>query len=121
LWARHHELIDTARQFDLTSVEAVGGKLRLIRDKTHFHLDEAGVHAPHLIWSQASLTQVELDTALELSFEIICQLHLKLRGEPFELPHYDGLDAKSVAELAFSSGCLSTNVKPNPTFDQIIG
>lgn len=121
LWDRHHHLIETSFQSQLASVEAVSRKLKLIRDKTHFHLDEAGVIAPHVIWQQASLSQDELDIALSLTFEIVCLLHRELRGEPFELPHYDGLDARLTAELAYSYGCLSTNVKPNPTIDEIVG
>lgn len=73
-------------------------KLRLIRDKTHFHLDRIGVRDPEAIWAQADITWDKLERALEAGYAILDFLHEKLRGSKFPLPDYDGSDAAKAAK-----------------------
>jgi hypothetical protein len=87
-------------RIDLGAIRSVGEKLKVIRDKTHFHLDLIGVLAPKSIWHDANITHDQFDAALSSSFNIIGELHFLIMGKPFETWNYDGSDAKVIAEHA---------------------
>ena len=86
---------------ELADIVSVALGLKLLRDKTHFHLDPVGVRDPDAIWSAASITQDQLDNVLQISFQVVCFLHELIRGQKFDLPNYDGTDAKRAAETAY--------------------
>src|SRR3990170_3943715 len=46
--------------FDLNNLDIVADKLKIIRDKTHFHIDRIGVLRPEDVWKSANLTGAEL-------------------------------------------------------------
>jgi hypothetical protein len=89
-----------ARQADKLVIEMMGGKLQIIRDKTHFHLDKKGVCSPTDVWKNASINRDDLMQAISVSFEFICVLHSDILGRKFELPNYDGSDATVFAQAA---------------------
>lgn len=90
----------------LTNIDKIRPKLRLIRNKTHFHLDRKGVQNSSKIWKQADITYALLIAAITDAFSIICDMHLTVYGTSFELPDYDGSDATRVAELAYNERIL---------------
>jgi hypothetical protein len=85
---------------DLEPVRVVGKGLRLIRDKTHMHLDEVGVMIPAEIWNTADITHDQFDGALSLSLVVIKDLYRIIRNENYESWEYDGADARVIAEHA---------------------
>ena len=94
---RHPRLVDRTR---LLSIGNVVPKLKVIRDKTHFHLDPVGVVDPLSIWRIANITWNEIDAALSDSFETLRSLYRHLVGRERELQEYDDADAKLIAAFA---------------------
>jgi hypothetical protein len=99
LCANHHVL--------LGNVRIVEKKLKLIRDKTHLHLDVRGVMEPKKLWKEAGLTREELEKAIDASLRLLCALHKEIRGAEFHVPYYDGSDARRIAEHAYKYDLLS--------------
>lgn len=98
----------------LKNINEIEPKLRLIRDKTHFHLDQKGVRNPSEIWKHAGISGTLFGAAIDDAFSIISDLHLALLGAKFELPQYDGTDATRVAEAAYNQRLLQGQWKdPN--------
>jgi hypothetical protein len=95
-------------------VRAIERKLKLIRDKTHFHLDKRGVRDPRSIWREAGLTGKQLEDAIDASLRLLCVLHKEIRGTEYPLPYYDGTDARKIAEHAYEHGLLSTGKSVDP-------
>lgn len=89
-------------------------RLRLIRDKTLFHLDKRGVKYPRGVWKEAALTGKELQDAFDASLRLLCLLHKVIRGAEYLLPYYDGSDATKIAEHAYKHGLLSTGEPVDP-------
>jgi hypothetical protein len=90
----------------LARIKEVQPKLQLVRDKTHFHLDRKGVRDPSAVWKKADISFELLEAAINDAFYIICEMFRALHGTSFELPSYDGSDAKRVAELAYNNKLL---------------
>jgi hypothetical protein len=84
----------------LGHIRAIAKGLRLIRDKTHFHLDARGVLEPSAIWKEANITGRQFDEALDAGFRLLCHLHKRIKGNDYELPDYDGEDATRILTLA---------------------
>ena len=84
----------------LDPIRKVGASLKLIRDKTHFHLDREGVLNPKFIWQEANITHDQFDIALSTTFAIIGELHFLINGTAYEAWQYDGSDAKLIAQHA---------------------
>jgi hypothetical protein len=91
----------------LGNIRIVEKKLKLIRDKTHFHLDERGVVDPKKLWKEAALSRGELERAIDASLRLLCALHKEIRGTEFRVPYYDGSDARRIAEHAYEHDLLS--------------
>ena len=84
----------------LEDIRGIAPKLKLLRDKTHFHLDAKGVQTPEEIWKAANISRRELDASFEAGFALLRHLHKQIRGEDYELPDYDGKDATRILQLA---------------------
>ena len=91
---------------DLSCMRVVGSGLKHIRDKTHFHLDPIGVKDPRSVWEHADITHNQFDAALTTGNAIIGELHIRIRGEPYDAWEYDGSDAKVIAQHANKHGLL---------------
>lgn len=48
----------------LRFLDGLTGKLKLVRDKTHFHIDKDGVLDPRAIWRDADIKGIELGEGL---------------------------------------------------------
>jgi hypothetical protein len=84
----------------LGQVRSIASRLILIRNKTLFHLDPSGVVDPSEIWRKADITGRQFDEAVDAGFRLLCQLHEKIKGSPYELPEYDERDATRTLLLA---------------------
>ena len=61
----------------------IASKLKIIRDRTHFHIDKKGVLDPQKIWEKADIKGAELKEALETLFYILNDLHQAVFGKGF--------------------------------------
>lgn len=87
-----------SNKIDLAALEAVSHKLKLIRNKTHFHIDKDSVLKPKAIWAQAGLAGKELANAVDAAWKILTHLQ-QIHGLPkITLPNDTVADAKAAAE-----------------------
>lgn len=105
-WSLYFTYEDLCRPFCLAhgydvdvDVSPMSSKLKLVRDKTHFHLDRLGVLDPNAIWEEADFTWGQFERALTVCYSLLDFLHQHLHGHSFHLPEYDGLDAKQAAQF----------------------
>jgi hypothetical protein len=89
-------------------------RLRLIRNKTHFHLDERRVLDAPGVWKEAAIYWGELAETIDASLQLLCLLHKEIRGQDYDIPYYDSSDATRVAEHADKHGLLSTGKPADP-------
>jgi len=88
------------RSIDISFLESVSKKLKLIRDKTHFHIDIEGVLNTEEIWRQADLKGNELADAVDAAWKILKHLQVSLDLPEVNLPSYSETNAKVAAEEA---------------------
>jgi hypothetical protein len=87
-----------ANKIDLSALNAVSGKLKLIRDKTHFHIDSDGVLDTKKIWAEAGLTGAELAATVDNAWKILTHLQQLLGLREICLPSYTVVDAAAAAK-----------------------
>jgi hypothetical protein len=88
----------------LSGIETLRTKLKIIRDKTHFHIDTDSVSDPRSVWSAAGIDWNEFDQATRQAFAMLDHLHTLHHGHTFELPNYDGSDVLVLTMLAEQQG-----------------
>jgi len=109
---RHKQMVHELCVYNglsLKAIKDIDGSLLHIRDKTHFHLDKAGVKNPKKIWRDAKLKRSDLKQALEIAFVILAALHAEIRNVDYYLPPYDASDAKAIAEHASQNDLVASN------------
>ena len=74
-------------------------RLKHIRDKTHFHIDEKAVINPEQVWSDANITSKEVNDALLDLIRILQTLQVKEFGDKFPMD-YDENQATHLAKIA---------------------
>lgn len=89
-----------ANNIDIGTLESVTQRLKLIRNKTHFHIDADGVLDTKAIWRQANLAGKELGLAVDAAWQVLKHLQETLGLSDVSLPAYTIADAKRAAECA---------------------
>ncbi len=100
--------LSSYKEEKLRFLDGLTGKLKLVRDKTHFHLDEEGILDPRAIWRDADIKRVKLGEGLGYVWEMLRELHLVELGKQFSDPceRYDGRDVVQLLDFACSMGIL---------------
>ncbi len=81
LYRTDPRLIDRyARQvgYNIADLQTVADKLKIIRNGTHFHIDETGVLDPSVIWHGADLKGSELAAALDFAWGALLAVQRKM-------------------------------------------
>lgn len=83
-------------------LEELKHKLKIVRDKTHFHIDEDGVLDPAAIWSKVDVTGNELGKGIDYLLDILLELHNSVSGGNLSRNNllYTGEDFLQLLELA---------------------
>ena len=89
---------------NLTEINQFAAKLKLVRDKTHFHIDNKAVYAPNEIWKQANITGNNLNRILECLWIVLNALYHSKYNHEFEQPIYNGSDVKGIVDVLNSNG-----------------
>jgi hypothetical protein len=92
----------TAVGLQIAELESLSSSLKLVRDKTHFHIDKKAVFDPKVVWRQANIDGLEFERLLRSAFETLNHLHRARWGDDFWLPEYDGTDASAIAKFSES-------------------
>jgi hypothetical protein len=87
---------------EITELERLSASLKLVRNKTHFHIDQKAVFDPRAVWQRADIKGPDFERLLRGSFDILNKLHRKRWGHDFWLPEYDGADACAIAKFSES-------------------
>jgi hypothetical protein len=99
----------------INSLKTLSEKLKIIRDKTHFHIDKIGVLDPHKIWDQANIKGNELEGALQYLFSFLNELHGIIFNKSFlfQPEDYEGKDVSKLLDLANSASLINV-IKKDP-------
>jgi hypothetical protein len=85
-----------AKDIDLKRIEAISDRFKIIRDKTHFHIDRDSLANPSTLWSDAAITGDDLGYLLESGFHILSTLYHTRTGMRIDIPDYDGRDVIAI-------------------------
>jgi hypothetical protein len=97
--------VDTAAAavwLPIVELESLSSSLKLVRDKTHFHIDKKAVFDPKAPWQQANIKGPEFVRPLQGAFDVLNHLHRARWRDDFWLPDYDGSDASAIAKFSES-------------------
>lgn len=106
LYNRFKKPIDefvVGKKINLDEIKIVSTKLKLIRNKTHFHIDKKRVVDPAEAWREADIRAKELEGVIEQIYDILKYIYFIHFGEEFNYPDYRGEDAKIIAKLAINN------------------
>lgn len=96
---------------DFMAIYDIAEKLKIVRDKTHFHIDKKGVRNPKAVWSSANITYDDLQENMESVYRILNHLHTKEFDSEFSKPKIDNL--QYIIQAAVDAG-YATKRSPNP-------
>ena len=88
----------------ISEIKNISYKLRLIRDKTHFHIDKKKVFSPGDVWKEAEIIGDEFNKVLDGLWQILNSIHLEHFNEKFIQPIYDGKDVEKIVDLSRNGG-----------------
>jgi len=92
--------------YDIATLNDVADKLKIIRDKTHFHIDRKGLLNPNDVWKNAGITGKELANAIDKTWEILNYVYRINTGDAFFYPDYKGSDATKIIKAAKKEGIV---------------
>lgn len=81
---------------DISHVESISDRFKIIRDKTHFHIDRDALANPPAVWDDAGISGNELGYALESAFAVMSTLYYGRTGLRITVPNYDGSDVARI-------------------------
>jgi hypothetical protein len=76
---------------DFMAIYDIAEKLKIVRDKTHFHIDKKDVRNPKAVWSSANITYDELQESMQSVYMILNHLHAKEFDFEFSKPKIEDL------------------------------
>lgn len=103
-----HQLKGTLASAGITihSLNVLTEKLKVVRDKTHFHIDCSAVLKPANVWKDAGIKGRDLYRALDGVSDVLKQAHRVHFKKEFNGPGYDGNDIERILRLAIEAGLL---------------
>jgi len=84
---------------NITKVEQLAGKLKCIRDKTHFHIDKKGVLDPKKIWKDAGVKKDNFVDVLDMIWDILNRIYKIHFNKEFLFDEYTGDDVAKIIDL----------------------
>lgn len=92
------------KNFSIDKIEKLSAKLKIVRDKTHFHIDKYGVFDPDEIWENAGITGNEFNLVFDFLWELMNNLHISQFSEPFRDYVYRGEDISKIISAVRNAG-----------------
>lgn len=81
-------------------LHTMSSKLRIIRNKTHFHIDKKSVLDPEQVWRSANITGDEIDELIKTLDIFFCELYRRDVSDRPPFYSYEGQDTKSIFDFA---------------------
>lgn len=88
----------------LSDVDQLTAKLKIVRDKTHFHIDRDAVFAPNATWEQANITGTFFNHVVDRLWTVLNSLYSLEFDHDFGQPVYLGQDIKEIISTLKSHG-----------------
>lgn len=85
---------------DVVDVESLTNKLKVIRDKTHFHIDKKSIFSPKDVWKEADISGNEFNKVFDKLWLVLNSLHQQHFGEQFTQPIYQAKEIESLITMA---------------------
>ena len=76
---------------DFMSIYDLAEKLKIVRNKTHFHIDKKRVRDPKEVWADADISYDEMVGNMDALYSILNYLHIKEFEIEFRIPPIDDL------------------------------
>lgn len=76
-------------EIDIAELAGMSEKLKLVRDKTHFHIDHDGVLDPKAVWRDANINGKTLADVAARTWGLLSAARLLLMGDRMTLPQVD--------------------------------
>jgi hypothetical protein len=96
-----------SENFDIQNLDIVTRKLKLIRNGSHFHIDEDGVKNPEKIWSDAGLAGKELTDALDFVWKALRVIQISKGGDVPLIPNHYTAEFVSENLVRIDTNCYS--------------
>lgn len=80
----------------LDEIRRLSERLKLLRDKTHFHIDRDAIMDSTKVWAAAGITGDQVGYVLEGAWKILAGIAREVFDESYEIPDYDGSDAEKI-------------------------
>ena len=107
IYRSNREIADKALEengIDLEKLKQASKSLKLIRNKTHFHIDKIRVSDSSSVWKEAGISGDRFNYAQDGVWSVLRSIHLKCFGEPYLQPIYSGEDISNIVSSVKSSG-----------------
>lgn len=97
----------------INSLKILAEKLKIVRDKTHFHIDKKGVLNPNDVWEMADIKGKELSEGLFYLFSILNEIHQIVLNKSFLFnpEDYDGTDLAKLIDFADANRLIMVTPK----------
>ena len=87
-WYLHNcEPANVSKDVDIPRLEALSEKIRLVRDKTLFHIDKKHVGDSQAVYKQANIVANEVIWAMETIWRTLNRLYEERFGSPYHQGH----------------------------------
>ncbi len=96
--------IEVRLSFSSQEVRRIAEGLRLIRSKTHFHIDRVSVINPTKIWKDAGVTWDDIERLAKFGYAVVEAVYFKQFGLKKPLQDYYGNDLREIMKLADANG-----------------
>jgi len=90
----------------LDDVNSLSVKLKIIRDKTHFHIDKSAIFNPRAVWEEANISGNEFNKVLDNLWEVLRELYFEQFGKNFNQPIYAGEDIENIISAVLDKGFI---------------
>ena len=101
------KLMDILLQKHSLTIDEIAGlceKLKIVRDKTHFHIDKKGVIDSENVWIEAGITGDYINTIIDKLWYILNELFVEKYKVEFAQPVHDGSDVESIITTCIAAG-----------------
>jgi hypothetical protein len=91
-------------RLEVSKLRELSTALKLIRDKTHFHIDRDRVFNPSEVWKEANISGDQFNCTIEGLWVALKYIHHNHFGEEYRQPVYEGEEIEKLINLAKSNG-----------------
>lgn len=85
-------------------IKNLSGKLKLVRNKTHFHNDRNEIFNPNDVWTKADIVFNFFNKVMDNISEVLRMLYSDQFGEQYHMSIYNGKDIENILQAVQEKG-----------------